>query len=394
MLRPSPPASFARRPGQRIAVLFVAGAVLLEPMGAQAASTDLADVPLAVQTGVKPNVLFTLDNSGSMGWGSVTGTDAHGEYTSPYDDAVRAGQTPGMLATTGAKNRRAYYSPSYNRQYYDPAITYLPPVAFDGSAPGFLASMGSSEPTAAPVDAYLDPRLLDLSERCWSSTTPPDLPRFNAGDFSQNGNCANVSSATRNIEYQRYAFYYRWRGTGTEDGSPGQDSDSNYDRIEIRSSTGSYPKAATRTDCGPTSCSYAQEIRNFANWFSYYRTRMQSAKTALGLAFSVLDAKSRVGFSTINDNLGRDNDSGANFVPLADFDSAQKQRWYGQLYGVGARGGTPLVPALDRAGRYYTSGSMPGAPGAAARIDTVPLACTPNYTILSTDGYWTSRGSV
>ncbi|SFM31806.1 pilus assembly protein [Variovorax sp. OV329] len=390
--------STARRKAlQRAIVLIASGAMLLQPLRAHAASTDLADVPLLVQTGVKPNVLFTLDNSGSMGWGSITGSDAHGEYTSPYDDAVRAGQSPGMRSTTGAKNRRAYYSPSYNRQYYNPAITYLAPVEFDGGAPGFLSAMGDSLPAAARIDAYLDARLLDLTEACWSSSTPPALPRFNAGDFTQNGSCANAPDVVRNTEYQRYSFFYRWRGVGTEDGSAAQDSDSNYDRVEIRSSTSTYPKAATRTDCGnasATSCSFAQESQNFANWFSYYRTRMQSAKTALGLAFSALDAKSRVGFSTINNNAGQDNDSGANFVPLADFDSAQKQRWYDQLYGIRPTGGTPLVPALDRAGRYYTSGSMPGAAGAASRSDTVPLSCTPNYTILSTDGYWTSRGSV
>ena len=382
----------------RLMPALAAWALLIQPTGTHAASTDLADVPLAVQTGVKPNVLFTLDNSGSMGWGSITGTDAHGEYTSPYDDAVRAGETPpGMGGTTGAKNRRAYYSPSYNRQYYNPAITYLPPVQFDGAAPGFLASTGNSVPTATRIDNYLDPRLLDLSQECWGTTTPPALPRYNAGDFTQGPNCANAPDAVRNTGYQRYAFYYRWRGSGAEDGNTTQDNDSDYDHVEIRLSTPTYPKAATRTDCGDatsSTCSYAQEIQNFANWFSYYRTRMQSAKTALGLAFSALDAKSRVGFSTINNNLGQDNDSGANFVALADFGSAQKQRWYEQLYGIRPTGGTPLVPALDRSGRYYTSGSMPGAPGAAARSDTVPLACTPNYTILSTDGYWTSRGSV
>src|SRR5689334_7454067 len=116
MQQPTATPPSARR---RCTATLAALALALQPWAAQAASTDLASVPLVVQTGVKPNVLFTLDNSGSMGWGSITGTDAHGEYTSPYDDAVRAGQSPGMLNTTGAKNKRAYYSPSYNKQYYN-----------------------------------------------------------------------------------------------------------------------------------------------------------------------------------------------------------------------------------------------------------------------------------
>ena len=94
-------------------------------------------------------MLFTLDNSGSMAWGSITGTDANAEYTSPYDDAVRAGQFPLLQSMDGAKNKRAYYSPSYNKQYYDPAITYVPPVVPRRQRAGLPeASMGNSVPAA------------------------------------------------------------------------------------------------------------------------------------------------------------------------------------------------------------------------------------------------------
>ena len=82
--------------------------LIAQPFQAFAATTDLTDVPLAVQSGVKPNVLFTLDNSGSMEWGSITGGDATAEYTN------------------GRKDMRAYYSPTFNQLYYNPAITYLP----------------------------------------------------------------------------------------------------------------------------------------------------------------------------------------------------------------------------------------------------------------------------
>ena len=36
---------------------------------------------------------------------------------------------------------------------------------------------------------------------------------------------------------------------------------------------------------------------------------------------------------------------------------------------------------------------MPGA-ATTPRSNTVPLSCTPNYTILSTDGYWNTHGGV
>ena len=47
--------------------LAIAGALCTLPLTAQAAQTDLASVPLASSsTTVKPNILFTLDDSGSM----------------------------------------------------------------------------------------------------------------------------------------------------------------------------------------------------------------------------------------------------------------------------------------------------------------------------------------
>lgn len=357
--------------------------LILQPLAAFA-STDLTDVPLAVQTGVKPNILYMLDNSGSMEWGSITGADATQEYTN------------------GAKDMRAYYSPTYNQLYYNPAITYLPGVKYDSSATttNFTSSMGNSTTTAARIDPYPTTSgvtgTIDLTQTCWNSSTPPTLPRFDPSNFAVNSNCSTTQTGSKTTQYARYAFYYVWKGSSAENGSSGQNSDSNYSRVEIIATTSTYPKAATRTDCGTTTttCSYAQEMQNFANWFSYYRTRIQTAKSSLGIAFSALDVKSRVGFSTINDNSrnGNNNTSAANFVALADFNSSQKSTWYSSVYAINPNGGTPLIPALERAGQYFQTGTMPGA-STTTRTTTVPLACTPNYTILSTDGYWNGSAS-
>ncbi|HZV61155.1 MAG TPA: hypothetical protein VFF75_01940, partial [Methylophilaceae bacterium] len=51
-------------------------------------------------------------------------------------------------------------------------------------------------------------------------------------------------------------------------------------RTDIVASVNSYPKAATRVDCAGATCTYAEEMTNFANWWTYYRTRMQGMKTA------------------------------------------------------------------------------------------------------------------
>ena len=41
-------------------------------------------------------------------------------------------------------------------------------------------------------------------------------------------------------------------------------------------------------------------LTNFANWYSYYRTRMLMMKSSAGRAFSTLDASYRVGLMKIN----------------------------------------------------------------------------------------------
>ncbi|MBO9648010.1 MAG: PQQ-binding-like beta-propeller repeat protein [Variovorax sp.] len=363
----------------------LATSLIVHPVISMAA-TDLTDVPLAVQADIRPNILFTLDNSGSMEWGSITGADAKAEFNS-------------------SKTQRAYYSSTFNRLYYNPAITYLPAVNYSATATGYTTTMGNSPTGAARIDPYPttsgNTGTVNVAQTCWGPSTVPTLPFYDPSQYtaittssgkgsSKTTPCVATSDSTNNTEYARYAFYYVWKGTGTEDGSTAQDTSGNYTRVDIRSTVATYAKASSRTDCGDstvTVCTYNQEIQNFANWFTYYRTRILTAKSSLGLAFSALDDKSRVGFSTINDNSSNDNTKAVNFVPVANFDQTQKSTWYPKVYAINPGGGTPLVTALDRAGQYFQTGTMKGG-SSTSRSTTVPLACTPNYTILSTDGYW------
>jgi type IV pilus assembly protein PilY1 len=156
-----------------------------------------------------------------------------------------------------------------------------------------------------------------------------------------------------------------------------------------------FTKYPARTDCAGTSCTYAEEMTNFANWYAYYRMRDTMAKTAIGRAFLALTSQYRVGFITINPG---PTDWQGNFVgPVQSdrylkvdaFDSTaggQKDQWYQHVYGTDSNGSTPLREALSRVGRYYgnvTSGINSG-------MDASPIqyACQPSYAIVMTDGYW------
>jgi type IV pilus assembly protein PilY1 len=163
-----------------------------------------------------------------------------------------------------------------------------------------------------------------------------------------------------------------------------------FTRVDIVPATASYAYYATRScsqvaagvtagGCcaGAASCTYAEELQNFANWYSYYRGRMLMMKSALASAFNGVSDTApgigfRVGFTTINNPAD---------VAIADFTSAQKTAWYTKLFGVVPGNSTPLRTALSRAGRIYQGTVTVGS-------DPVQYSCQQNYTFLATDGYW------
>lgn len=124
-------------------------------------------------------------------------------------------------------------------------------------------------------------------------------------------------------------------------------------------------------------CTYEEEMTNFANWYAYYRTRMQTMKTTAGLAFNDMGTGYRIGFLTIHANASQ-------YTHIADFDTAQRTDWYSQLYGTPIPNGaqTPLRSAVSIAGRIYAGKSPVDSD------DPVQYSCQQNFLILTTDGFW------
>jgi type IV pilus assembly protein PilY1 len=142
-----------------------------------------------------------------------------------------------------------------------------------------------------------------------------------------------------------------------------------------------YNRFPGRSDCVTSAdhCTYEEEMTNFANWFAYYRTRLQMAKTAIGRAFAGLSQDYRVGFMTINFNA-------THYRPVAPFTpgaGGEKDLWYQRLYAADTPSSTPLKTALSRAGRYFGNQNPDG-------MGATPInsACQPNYAVLTSDGYW------
>lgn len=97
------------------------------------------------------------------------------------------------------------------------------------------------------------------------------------------------------------------------------------------------------------------KLQNFANWYSYYSTRMLMTMTGVGQAFAPITDQYRVGFMTMNNNVNPD------FVDIAPFSGGcavgsglcQKDNWYTKLYASNPGNSTPLRQTLSQIGRLY-----------------------------------------
>jgi type IV pilus assembly protein PilY1 len=137
--------------------------------------------------------------------------------------------------------------------------------------------------------------------------------------------------------------------------------------------------------------SFDDEMTNYANWFAYYRTRIQAVKTVTSLTFTVLDDQYRVGFHTLSNGAKTPAGCGtqfdpATFVNIADFDASQKATWYGQLFAISIPLclETPTLDAMARIGEYFKNGTSADLVGA---TDPIKLSCQKNWHMLFTDGF-------
>lgn len=160
-----------------------------------------------------------------------------------------------------------------------------------------------------------------------------------------------------------------------------------FERVDIVSGN-TYPRTAGRSDCAATThCTYTEEMTNFANWWAYYRTRMQAMKTSVTRAFVEVGANRRLGYDTLNGT------GPTQFLNLGTFTGTHKTNWFDRLTKANPSGGTPLITSLTRAGRFY-AGRLNGTSIDGVTVtDPMQYSCQRNYTILSTDGVYGDFGS-
>ncbi|MEW6764310.1 MAG: PilC/PilY family type IV pilus protein [Pseudomonadota bacterium] len=316
------------------------------------AATDLSGIPLYALEGVPPNIALTIDDSGSMAWGYV-----------PDSKSVSNGSNPG----------KRWFSSSYNAMYYNPRNLYPAPPDENGNPRstswpyayrnGFDTSRGTQDLRASVYRATISYNPNNTSD---SSRTDDIGYHYALLDLSN----AGCSTSSRDV----YGAY--------------TDSDC-YDAVAV----GTAADIANFDIDQDGDVDAADKQQNFANWYSFYRTRNLATVSAASLAFTQLNPNFRVAFQNLHtcdgfdtsckDRIGTTYDS-----RVTVFDSTARTDFFKWLQRSPANGSTPLLAAASRAGEMFkTSRPYDKIPGS---VTSPQYECRGNFSILMTDGIWNS----
>lgn len=363
---------------------FLAG-LLLGATVAQAA-IDISSTPLQTGSTVPPNILFILDDSGSMHFELLPENIIYSSarYMFPRANNIYGGNDYSNYVPTvadGEPYNAFSRSPQMNLSYYNPAITYHPWVTADGNL----------FPDANPACALHNPVNTTAG---FNASLCRNLTQTNSNYNSNRWvRCTGKGSGCSNNTTQRTYwpatyFYYNGGGDWVWD---------NYTKVEIRPETVTYSGhgRTQRSDCSAGVCSYAQEIQNFANWYTYYRSRILTSRAGIGRAFVNQSEAMRVGFGTINKSSSNIDgiSTGVIVRGVRAFEGSNRTQFYSDLYNrTIPNAGTPLRNALNAAGQYYSRTDSKGPwgvdPGFGSEAVIDHISCRQSFTILMTDGYY------
>jgi type IV pilus assembly protein PilY1 len=395
-----------------VAVSFVAALVT----GQLAGATDITRGVLQTDGVAKPNVIFGMDDSGSMDFEVLLDANDGAFWWDKsadrgWDNAGRPNFNPRGTADTNFF-KFAYLFPNgcsqewrrhlcdsgghyailpssqmawtrssdYNPLYYDPTETYNPwPTAtVNGTSTSFPAAAAAA---AAVHPLYPSKDNVNLTQDIAANTGADyrflapagmEIPK-GASYVDSNNQWKTASNSPTKLSYDTWvtmAYYpatYWVKIAGTcpagatctaaPDGKTLQ-------RYEIRSTNSSYP----------TGRSYAAEMQNFANWFTYYRKRKLMLASSMGLVMGELTGM-RLG--VVPFNVPRTSTSKIKIYDTDSSDPALNGKAVaGLFYNNLASGGTPTRETLDYIGRQLKDNA-----------DIIQYSCQRNAAFVVTDGF-------
>jgi len=351
--------------------MFFCGA---EPAGGEPA---VDPVPPFLSEGVAPNLILTMDDARTMARGDAP-----------------------TLADPGEPGLQAYFSsPDVNRLYYAPDRTYVPGMQADGALlPDSLFNAASRYPyngaacgNTAGIDLSTEFQAVIERDRCG------DAPRY--------------LGAPSAAYYDRYNPDHAYVGTAGQDGELSYQAcaDPQQDPLcRVCGEQAGFPNDQTPDPCFDRVyiTSSDREAQNFANWYSYYRTRMLTAKTVVSRVMQNLPPQVRLTFQDGATRLGFKPGDPA-FDRLSDpdhFDLYErgKSTFFAWLYALGSDQATYMAATHVRAGEFVSQGIATADDIAAHRAEfgaqagaAAPTAanscgvkCRKNFHLLMTEGDW------
>jgi len=313
--------------------VMLSAVLLVLPTAGYSARPDFAQEPLFIGSAVAPNLMFILDDSGSMGWEYMP------DYLDGYEDIASSNGQSSYQTGADADNP-FYYSSHINKVWYNPAVTYAPPLKADGTG-----SLPDSSYASAPANGYQ------------SNSNNHDLE----DEFYTSG-----------YRVEGGGFYWVFNSSTSCDSNPFQDSCYSFVSVNNLSST---------------------EQTNFANWYSYYNTRVKAARAGISTAFYNLPTNFRLGWGRINYGSNTiDGASGVRAVQegIREYTTQRREDFLDWLYDAPSSGNTPLRRALEGAGKYYEGSKRAWSdnPENAVSSTNPVRECRLAYTILMSDGYY------
>ncbi|RYE01850.1 MAG: hypothetical protein EOP50_01305 [Sphingobacteriales bacterium] len=428
--------------------------------------------PMLSPLPVAPNVMFTLDDSGSMlnaimpelYTSSTSGGGVAIQVLTPIEAvapvatvssnngyAYRLLPTRVPSDTSNTSTYSAYSSDAgvlldayrrssrFNTIYYDPETLYKPWTKADGASMPYPAANANGQ-WIVPLDPVLDEGTIELTRRpgrnagvdndAFDVLTSTQYTNLTNSNYTNYGWCARVtnssgqsisqfsegsrcSTPTSNVEDLATSFHlaswYEFNAAGTQARRVSLNAAirDTVSATNTAKATTTFTRGAGRTDCASTGgvCSWNQEMRNFATWFVYHRTRLLLAKAGVAEAFSSSALRDfRLGYGALNNPTASGGDGGSISIDgvssviiragVRDFPT-MKSTFYDWLFARTAYNGTPLRRAVGAVGKYYQreDSRSPWADNPALTTSSATAAsyagCRRSFHILTTDGYWT-----
>lgn len=293
---------------------------------AGAASLDLSRVPPSLNASVAPNVVISLDDSGSMAWGHMPSSS----HTAPGSNC-------------------SWYNSAENTMYFNPDLEYRPPLRADGS----------SYPNATLTDAWVDG--LNPARGTVNLTINYRVTSEQSQDYSSGWKTRDFPAGVADRNGRQRAFYC------VGNSAPGDVRIVAEQRLSVQ-----------------------QNFANWFSYYRFRSLAARSAlSTAFaGMDQSVRVAWQN--FNNSGFQLGNSTQIKPMVRRLANGndDTAWRTSFHDWLRTPRYSGGTPMRTVFDRAGQFFQrTGSSETNPYWDAGYGR-ELSCRQNFHVMMTDGYW------